>query len=281
MGEVGAGVLAGALAVAVENPEGRATPVHEATAEWGYEAGEGVDAGLLVVPPEPTMFCKSKEVLEKQADRVLEFHVVQHGGLGVEPSAEAFVVAGLRVDDLARVGEVGHGHIEKAVDVGEALAEEPTCERDTGVLLAHAFGEENLVACLVFADDASFDRAFDGGDEFSRADGGEHLAGDRAVLVGLPDKADLDDLIGEAEHVELGADEFSEVASEGAVRAAERGENDLRAAARAVVAGLPDAQRGAAGCDDAGLFLVRPVEEIAERATGAMGVEALEGGHHA
>ena len=91
----------------------------------------------------------------------------------------------------------------------------------------------------------------------------------------------MDDLIGEAEHVELGADEFSEVASEGTVRAAERGENDLRAPARAVVAVLPDAQRGAAGGDDARLFLVRPVEEVAERATGAMGVEALEGGHHA
>ena len=140
VGEVGAGILTGALAVAVENPEGCATPVHEATAERGDEAGEGVDAGLLVVPPEPTMFCKSKEVLEKQADRVLEFHVVQNGGLGVKPGAEAFVVAGPRVDDLARVGEMGHGHVEKAVDVRKALAEEPTCERDTGVLLAHAFG---------------------------------------------------------------------------------------------------------------------------------------------
>ena len=264
VGEVGAGVLAGTLAVAVENPERGATPVHEAAAERGDEAGEGVDAGLLVVPPEPAVLGQSKEVLEKQADRVLEFHVAQHGGVWVEPGAEAFVEAGLRVDDLAVVRQVGHGHIEEAVDAGEALAEEPACESDAGVLLAHAFGEEDLVARLVFADDAGFDRALDGGDEFCRADRCEHLAGDRPVLVGLPDEADLDDLLGEAEHVEFGADEFAEVGSEGAVGTAERGEDDLRAAARAVVARLPDAQGGAAGGNDARLFLVRPLEEVAK-----------------
>ena len=67
VGEVGAGVLAAALAVAVVDPERGAPPAHQAPAKRGDEAGQRVDAGLLIVPPEPAVLGQAEEVLEQPA----------------------------------------------------------------------------------------------------------------------------------------------------------------------------------------------------------------------
>ena len=63
VGEVGAGVLAAALAVAVEDPERGALPAHQSPAERGDETGKGVDTGLFVVPPEATVFRQAEKIM--------------------------------------------------------------------------------------------------------------------------------------------------------------------------------------------------------------------------
>ena len=75
---------------------------------------------------------------------------------------------------VAVLGEVGDRHVEHAADARQALAEKPVDQRDAGVLFAHAFGHKDLVARVILLEHAGFDRALDGGDEFSRFHGGRH-----------------------------------------------------------------------------------------------------------
>jgi len=74
VGEIGAGVLAATLAVAVENPKRRAPPAHQPPAERGDEPRQGVNPRLLVVPPEAAVLGQAEQILEQPAQRLGETH---------------------------------------------------------------------------------------------------------------------------------------------------------------------------------------------------------------
>ena len=184
----------------------------------------------------------------------------------VEPGAEAGVVSGCWIDEFAIFGHVRHRHVEHAVDARQARAEKSVDQGDAGVLLAHAFGHEHLVASLILAGHTGFDGALDGSDQFRGLDDRKHLAGDSALLGGLFDGLDFHDVVGEAEDVEGWRDEVAKLGPESTVGAAESGQNDLRATLGIGVAGGPDAKVGATGGDDAGFLTLRPFDQILDAA---------------
>ena len=139
-----------------------------------------------------------------------------------------------------------HWHVEHPADARQAIAEKPAHQRDPGIRLAHAFGDEHLVARVILAEHPGFHRAFDRRDQFRRADGRNHVAGDRALGVSGGNGGDLDHVAGEQEEIERRGDGGPEFFTKLAVGAAEGGKNDAGPAGGVGGSRRPGAEVGAA-----------------------------------
>ena len=171
VGEVGAGVLATTFAVAVEDPERRPLPAHEAPAKWRDETGECVNARLLILPPEPAMLRQAEQIDKQPAQCLAVTHAADLGRVWIEPCAEAFIISRFGINDFAVVGEVGDRHIQHAGNQRQVGGEESTHQGDACVLLTHALGHKDLISRVVFLEDSGFHGSFHGGDQLRGLDG--------------------------------------------------------------------------------------------------------------
>ena len=199
MGEVGTGVFAAALAIAVVNPEWCAPPSHQSTAERCDEAGQSVNAGLFVMPPEPAVLGKPEEVEQQPAQCLGMSHRLELRCVWVEPCPKSFIIPRLWIDEFAVVGKMGHWHIEHTIDAWQTTGEEAVDQGDAGVLLTHALGHKDFVTGIILAQHTRLDESLDRCHELRCLNGREHVSWNRACTVGSGNRGDFYDVGGEAE----------------------------------------------------------------------------------
>ena len=268
MDDVGAVVLARAGLVGLVAPErGARLPAHEAAAERGDEAGDGVDEALLVGPAELAVH------LANQGEGLGEGHRADDGRILGEPAPQVGVVADFWKHDAAFVPD-RDGHIENADDARHPGDELRRGEHLGGHLARHRARDEHLVAGeLVLLGDADLDMLLGVG---AGAYGFHGVEGELFDRLGELAHGHADDLVALGKPVFALGQQGAEFNRELRIGAAHAGQDDPGAAVRGAGARGPDAQLAAVAVHDAGRGIIERAQDVLHGPLRAVGVETFE-----